>query len=48
MYEIVKVVNGYEITRLIGSRRFYRVYVGERKFCYFTTLEMAVAYCETL
>ena len=29
MYETVKVVNGYEIKRLIGSRGFYHVNVWE-------------------
>lgn len=44
MYEVIKVVKGYEITRLIGSRRFYHVAVGGgREYC-FHTIKAAVEF----
>ena len=51
MYETVKVVNGYEIKRLIGSRGFYHVNVKEREggwreFHTFRTIKAATEFIE--
>jgi hypothetical protein len=52
MYEVVKIVNGYEITRLKGTKGAYHVNVREgrgfREFHTFQTLKAAVAFCEWL
>lgn len=52
MYETVKVVNGYEITRMIGTKGHYHVSIREGKgwkeFHTFKTIKAAVAFCETL
>lgn len=53
MYEVVKVVNGYEITRVKGTRRFYYVTIkewenGSSKYRTFHTIKEAAAFCETL
>lgn len=52
MYETVKVVNGYEITRMVGTKGFYHVNVREgkgfREFHIFRTIKAATAFCETL
>ena len=53
MYETVKVVNGYEIKRLIGSRGFYHVNVWEDgegwgEFHTFHTIKAAVQFIETV
>ena len=52
MYETVKVVNGYEIRRMVGSRGFYHVNIREgkgwREFHTFHTIKAAAAFCETL
>lgn len=52
MYETVKVVNGYEIKRMVGTRRFYHVDIKEGKgwkqFKTFHTIKEATAFCETL
>lgn len=48
MIEIVKVVKGYEITRLKWSKGFYTVYITPNKFLTFRTIKAASAYCETL
>jgi hypothetical protein len=53
MYETVKVVNGYEITRMVGSRGFYHVSIWEdgegwSEFHTFRTIKEAAAFCETL
>lgn len=52
MYEVVKVVNGHEITRMVGTRGFYHVLV--RRFATnsysertFRTIKAAAAFCET-
>ena len=50
-YEVVKVVNGYEIIRRIGERGCYTVNVREgkgwREFHTFRTIKAAAAFCET-
>ena len=50
MYETVKVVNGYEITRMVGSRGFYHITVREgkgwREFHTFRTIKAAVEFIE--
>lgn len=48
MRETVKVVNGYAITRLIGTHGFYTVYIASNKFVAFKTVKAATAYCESL
>lgn len=52
MYEVVKTVNGYEITRMKGTKGAYHVNVKEgkgfREFHTFRTLKAAVAFCEWL
>lgn len=48
MYEIVKTVNGYNITRMIGTRGFYTVHFSANKSRVFRTIKAAAAFCETL
>ena len=52
MYETVKVVNGYAITRMVGTKGFYHVNIREgnelREFRTFRTIKAATAFCETL
>lgn len=52
MYETVKVVNGHEIKRMIGTRGFYHVIVKRftaTNYSYrtFRTIKAAAAFCET-
>lgn len=51
MYETVKVVKGYEIKRMIGTRGFYHVTVREGKgfkeFHTFKSIKAAVDFIET-
>lgn len=51
MYEVVKVVKGYEIKRMKGTRGAYHVDIEEgkgwRKFCTFRTIKAAVEFIET-
>ncbi len=52
MYETVKVVKGYEIKRMIGSKGFYHVTVREddgigfKEFHTFRTIKAAVKFIE--
>lgn len=50
MYEVVKVVKGYEITRMKGTRGAYHVTVREgkgfREFHTFRTIKAAVEFIE--
>lgn len=52
MYEIVKTVNGHEITRMKGSHGCYYVNIKIGKdvgsFHTFKTIKSAVTFCETL
>lgn len=52
MIEVVKVVNGFEITRTKGTRRFYYVIVKEGKgwkeFHEFHTIKAAAEFCESI
>lgn len=48
MYEVVKTVNGHDIIRMIGSRRFYHVRLDAHRERIFHTIKAAVAFCETL
>ena len=50
MYEVVKIVNGYEITRAKGTHGFYYVYFGAHgnKFRTFRTIKAAAEFCETI
>ena len=53
MYEVVKVVKGYEIKRMKGTQGFYHVNVREddgkgwREFHTFRTIKAAVEFIET-
>lgn len=51
MYETVKIVNGYEIKRMVGTKGFYHVNVREGKgwaeFHTFRTIKAAVEFIET-
>ena len=48
MYETVKVVNGYEIYRMIGTHGFYHVKLNNNTEVIFRTIKAAAAYCESL
>lgn len=52
MYETIKVVNGYAITRMVGTRGCYHVSIREGKgfkeFHTFKTIKAATAFCESL
>lgn len=53
MYETVKVVNGKEIYRMVGTKGFYHVTIktfenGNKIEQTFRTIKAAVAFCETL
>ena len=51
MYEVVKIVKGYEITRMKGTKGVYHVNVREgkgfREFHTFRTIKAAVKFIET-
>lgn len=51
IYETVKIVKGYAITRMKGTRGFYHVNVREgkgfREFHTFKTIKAAVEFIET-
>lgn len=46
MYETVKVVNGYEIYRMIGTRRCFHVRLDNVRSRTFETIKAAAAFCE--
>jgi len=50
MYETVKVVKGYAITRMVGSRGYYYVNIREgngfREFLSFRTIKAAAEFIE--
>lgn len=52
MYEVIKTVNGHEITRMKGTRGAYHVNIREgkgwREFHTFKTIKEAAAFCERL
>lgn len=48
MYETVKVVNGYSIIRMIGTRGFYHVKLNNHKEVIFRTIKAATDFIETL
>ena len=48
MYETVKVVNGYAITRMVGSCRFYHVRLNANREFTFRTIKAATLFCESL
>ena len=48
MYETVKIVNGYAITRMVGSRRFYHVRLDAHRELTFRTIKAAASFCESL
>ena len=52
MYETVKTVNGYDITRMKGTHGVYHVSVREgkgwREFHTFRTIKAATEFCKTL
>ena len=51
MYEVVKIVKGYEITRMKGTKGAYHVNIREekgfREFHTFRTIKDAVKFIET-
>lgn len=47
MYETVKIVKGYEITRMIGTHGFYHVRLTSNKEVCFRTIKAAVEYINT-
>lgn len=50
MYEVVRVVKGYEITRMVGTNGFYHVNIREGKgwkeYHTFRTIKAAVKFIE--
>ena len=48
MYEVVKTVNGHDITRMKGTHGFYHVSIRAGVERTFRTIKSAVAFCETL
>lgn len=52
MFETVKIVNGYEIKRMIGTKGFYHVIIRNeisfKEFCTFRTIKAAAEFCKTL
>ena len=52
MFETVKTVNGYAITRMVGSRGAYHISIREgkgwREYHTFRTIKAAVAFAESL
>ena len=54
MYEIVKTVNGLNITRMRGTRGYYYVNIREddsrgfKEFHTFHTIKAAAAFCEAI
>lgn len=46
MYEVVKVVKGHEITRMVGTRGFYWVKLDSVRSITFHTIKAAAAYIE--
>ena len=48
MYETVKTVNGYKITRMVGTKGFYHVKTAENKETTFKTIKAAAEFCKTL
>ena len=52
MYEVVRVVNGYEITRMKGTKGFYHIVVREgrgfKEFHTFRTIKAAVEFINTV
>lgn len=48
MYETVKVVKGYAITRMVGTHGFYTVRLDAVRSCTFRTIKSAVEFINTL
>ena len=52
MYEVVRVVKGYEITRMKGTKGFYHIVVREgrgfKEFHTFRTIKAAVEFINTV
>jgi len=44
IYEVVKTVNGYDITRMVGSRGFYTLRIDERRSMSFRSVKEAEAW----
>ncbi len=47
MYEVVKTVNGHNIYRMVGSRRFYHIRINAHKEVTFHTIKAAAEWAET-
>ena len=48
MYETVKVVNGYAIERMVGTRGYYHLRLGKGKEMVFRTIKAAGETAEKL
>lgn len=46
MYEVVKTVKGYEITRMKGTKGIYHVTISLGKFLTFRTIKSATEFIE--
>ena len=46
MYEVVRTINGHDITRMIGTRGFYYVQIKKGVFRVFKTIKAATAFIE--
>lgn len=48
MRETVKIVNGYAITRMVGTHGYYRIDLDAHHFVDFRTIKAAAAYAASL
>lgn len=48
MYETIKIVNGYRIERMVGTRGYYHLRLGKGKEIIFRTIKAAAEYAATL
>lgn len=48
MFETVKVVNGYAITRMVGTHGFYHVALDARREVTFRSIKAAAAFAAAL
>ena len=47
MYEIVKVVNGFAIWRMVGTRGYFTVRLDAHRFLTFRTIKAAAAWADS-
>ena len=48
MYEVVKVVNGYSIWRMVGTHAHFTVRLDNHRYMTFRTIKAAADYCKGL